>query len=132
MGCPWDALCFPACFSRQQSYMDIIYKMGELDNALSAAEFEWDRGNVDKNRERPRGAYVECEEVLLGRQFIITKDTAHSTEEDRYQVLGKTDEGRILFLAFTLRGNRIRVITARDANRKERKAYEKTEKSANL
>ena len=112
--------------------MDIIYNMGELDKALSAAEFEWDRGNIEKNWERHRVAYVECEEVLLGGQFIIAKDTAHSTEEDRYRVLGKTDEGRILFLAFTLRGGRIRVITARDANKKERKAYEEAEKSANL
>jgi len=106
--------------------------MGELDNTLSAAEFEWDRGNIDKNWERHHVAYVECEEVLLGGQFIITKDTAHSMEEDRYRVLGKTDEGRILFLAFTLRGGKIRVNTARDAHKKERKAYEEAEKSASL
>ncbi|MGD0488893.1 MAG: BrnT family toxin [Syntrophorhabdales bacterium] len=112
--------------------MDIIYNMDEPDKALSAAEFEWDRGNIEKNWERHRVAYVECEEVLLSGQFIITKDTAHSIAEDRYRVLGKTDEGRILFLAFTLRGGKIRVITARDANKKERKTYEEAEKSANL
>jgi len=55
---------------------------------------------------------------------LDAKDTAHSTKEDRYRALGKTDEGRTLFLAFTLRNGKIRVITARDANKKERKAYE--------
>jgi hypothetical protein len=62
--------------------MDIIYNVGELDKALSAAEFEWDRGNIGKNRERHRVAYVECEEVLLGGQIVISKE-AHSTQEDR-------------------------------------------------
>ncbi len=106
--------------------------MRELDKVFSAAEFEWDRGNIEKNWERHRVAYVECEEVLLNGQFIVSEDMAHSASEDRYRVLGKTDEGRILFLAFTLRGGKIRVITARDAHKKERKAYEKAEKSADL
>jgi uncharacterized DUF497 family protein len=112
--------------------MDIIYNMDELDKALSAAEFEWDRGNIEKNWERHRVAYVECEEVLLNGQLIISKDKAHSATEDRYRVLGKTDEGRVLFLAFTVRGDKMRVITARDANKKERKAYEEAKRSAAL
>jgi hypothetical protein len=112
--------------------MDVIYKMDELDRVLSAAEFEWDRGNIGKNWERHRVAYFECEEVLLNGQFIITKDTAHSATEDRYRVLGKTDEGRVLFLAFALRGDKIRVITARDVNKRERKAYEEAKKSTAL
>ncbi len=112
--------------------MDVIYNMNDLDKALSATEFEWDQANIEKNWERHRVAYVECEEVLLNGEFIISKDTAHSATEDRYRVLGKTDEGRILFLAFTLRGEKIRVITARDANKKERKAYEEAQKSAGV
>ena len=112
--------------------MDVIYNMNDLDKALSAAEFEWDQANIEKNGERHRVAYVECEEVLLNWEFIISKDTAHSATEDRYRVLGKTDEGRILFLAFTLRGEKVRVITARDANKKERKAYEEAQKSAGV
>lgn len=110
--------------------MDIIYNMDETDKVFSAVEFEWDQGNIEKNWERHRVAYVECEEVLLGGQFILSKDTAHSATEDRYRVLGKTDVGRILFVAFTLRGDKIRVITARDANKKERKAYEDAKKGA--
>jgi uncharacterized DUF497 family protein len=94
--------------------------------------FEWDKGNIDKNWEKHRVAYVECEELLLNGRFIVNKDTVHSANEDRYRVLGRTDDGRILFLVFTVRGDKIRVITARDANKKERKAYEKAEKSTSL
>ena len=72
------------------------------------------------------------EATSLPTVFIITKDTAHSATEDRYRVLGKTDEGRILFLTFALRGDKIRVITARDVNKRERKAYEEAKKSAAL
>ena len=63
---------------------------------------------------------------------IYNMDELDKAAEDRYRVLGKTDEGRMLFLVFTLRGGKIRVITARDAHKKERKAYEEAEKSANL
>jgi len=50
-------------------------------------------------------------------------DVAHSDLEDRWFVLGQTDTGRELFVVFTIRGESIRVISARDMSRKERKVY---------
>ncbi len=50
----------------------------------------------------------------------------HSEHEERFYALGQTDVGRRLFVVFTLRGRRIRVISARDVSRKERKVYKES------
>jgi uncharacterized DUF497 family protein len=85
--------------------------------------FEWDEGNIKKNWERHRVSYIECEEVFFNRPLIVQENEAHSKEEERYYVLGKTNDGRHLFVVFTIRHNKIRVITARDMSRKERRMY---------
>ena len=93
--------------------------------------FEWNKGNIEKNWERHKVSFVECEEVFFNKPFIVKEDKPHSKKEARYYVLGKTDMGRLLFVVFTIRGNKIRVISARDMNRKERKIYyEQIEKGA--
>lgn len=86
--------------------------------------FDWDRGNVEKNWKRHRVAWWECEQVFLNEPLLLSPDPAHSGGEGRFVALGKTDEGRELFLALTIRRRQIRVISARDMSRRERKAYE--------
>jgi uncharacterized protein len=101
--------------------------MKDWTDILSFAEgFEWDEGNIKKNWERHRVSHIECEEIFFNSPIIVKKDEPHSTSEDRYFVLGRTDAGRLLFIVVTLRGNKIRIISARDTNRKERKLYEET------
>lgn len=96
---------------------------------LSGLEgFDWDEGNIGKNWERHRVSHIECEEVFFNAPLIVNEDEPHSEREDRYYVLGKTDSGRLLFVVFTRRGNKIRIISARDMNRKERKVYEEATK----
>ena len=56
--------------------------------------------------------------------LIVANDVKHSEAERRYFVLGQTDDNRALFVAFTFRGDRIRVISARDMSRQERKVYQ--------
>ena len=85
--------------------------------------FEWDEGNIKKNWERHRVSYIECEEVFFNRPLIVQENKPHSKEEERYYVLGKTNDGRHLFVVFTIRHNKIRVITARDMSGKERRMY---------
>jgi len=97
-----------------------------------AKDFEWDEGNIKKNWERHRVSHIECEEIFFNRPIIVKNDEPHSTGEDRYFVLGKTDAGRLLFIVFTLRGNKIRIISARDINRKERKIYEETQEDTQV
>ena len=92
-----------------------------MDNLIG---FDWDEGNKQKNREKHQVDYTECEQVFFNKPLLISEDTKHSSQEKRYYVLGKSDTGRPLFLAFTIRSNRIRVISARDQSNKERKIYE--------
>lgn len=55
--------------------------------------------------------------------MIAAQDPAHSQMELRFFLLGQTDAGRLLFVAFTLRATLIRIISARDMSRKERRVY---------
>jgi len=87
--------------------------------------FVWDKGNTDKNWKKHRVTNTECEEVFFDENKVVLKDVLHSGREDRFIVLGKTREGRLLFAVFTVRRKKIRVISARDTNKKERKLYEK-------
>ena len=85
--------------------------------------FEWDEGNVTKNWEKHKVTRIECEQVFFNRPFVVGEDSKHSKREIRWYLLGQTDQGRLLFVVFTIRGNLIRVISARDMNKKERKQY---------
>jgi uncharacterized DUF497 family protein len=96
---------------------------------LSGLEgFDWDEGNIGKNWERHRVAHIECEEVFFNIPLIVKEDEPHSRLENSYYALGKADSGRLFFVVFTRRGNKIRVISARDMNRKERRVYEEVTK----
>lgn len=90
-------------------------------------EFEWDEGNQDKNWSKHSVTMAEAEQVFFDQQRKMSRDVGHSRREPRFVLIGKTKTGRILFITFTLRKTKIRVISARDLNpRKERRLYEKT------
>ena len=87
-------------------------------------EFEWDAWNVKKNEHKHHVTIIECEQIFADPLKRIMFDKLHSSKkETRFILLGSTEVGRVLFVAFTLRNNRIRVISARDLNRKERYLY---------
>lgn len=85
--------------------------------------FDWDQGNVEKNWLAHEVTPQEAEQAFFNRPLVVADDVKHSRTEKRYFVLGQTDEDRPLFIAFTVRKRRIRVISARDMNRKEKKVY---------
>ncbi len=85
--------------------------------------FEWDKGNIQKSRQKHNVSPAECEEVFFNSPLVVKHDESHSVEESRFFVLGQTDARRLLFVAFTIRSKKIRVISARDMSRKERQAY---------
>lgn len=89
----------------------------------TALEFEWDEGNIGKNQKH-EVEDKEAEEVFFDRHRYIFKDSVHSTNEERYRILGKTKRGRLLFVVFTKRRKKIRVISARNINKKEVPIYE--------
>jgi uncharacterized protein len=87
--------------------------------------FDWDDGNSRKN-DRHDVSMAEAEQVFFNAPVLVLPDPAHSQAEPRYHALGKTIDGRRLHVTFTLRsgGKLIRVISARDMSKKERKIYE--------
>ena len=100
--------------------------MDEFPEELAACTgFEWDAGNIDKNWERHQVSAGECEQVFFQRPIRIAPDTAHSQGEPRYAALGQTASGRRLPIVFKIRGTLIRVISARDMSRSERRTYER-------
>lgn len=88
--------------------------------------FQWDKGNERKNIKHGV-SQTEAEQIFVNEPLLILYDEKHSHKEICYHAIGKTNEGRILHIAFTLRTEKtkIRIISARDAHRKERCLYEK-------
>lgn len=86
--------------------------------------FDWDGGNLLKSWEKHGVSAAECEQVFFNRPLITGEDSDHSDAEFRWYALGLTDSGRQLFVVFTIRQNRIRVISARNMSRRERRVFE--------
>jgi len=90
--------------------------------------FDWDAGNHDKNWAKHRVSDSECEEICFNQPLVARHDPSRSDEEERFRALGQTDAGRRLFVAFTMRGKLLRVISAREMTRRERRFYASFEK----
>jgi uncharacterized DUF497 family protein len=102
--------------------------MSQNDPLAACIGFNWDEANAGKNWERHRVTPEEAEDVFFHDLFIVRSDPAHSKREKRYWALGKTAQGRRLFVAFTVRRKLIRVISARDMSRREDEEYHRHEK----
>ena len=102
--------------------------MINLDFLLECTGFDWDKNNANKNWLKHHVSPLESEQIFFNRPLIAADDVKHSKEEKRFYALGHTDTCRLLFVVFTVRNDKIRVISARDMNRKERKVYQYYEK----
>lgn len=87
-------------------------------------DFEWDRGNIDKNYKKHGITRDEAEQVFINNPVYFFEDKKHSKHEKRYGVFGITTTGKKLFIVYTFRNSKIRIINARSLSRKERKVYE--------
>lgn len=94
--------------------------------------FEWDDGNRDKNFIQHEVSFKECEEAFSDSQKKLFYDPKHSLKESRYLLFGKTENNKLLTIAFTIRNTYIRVISARDMSKKERYIYEKASKNSQI
>lgn len=88
-------------------------------------EFEWDEGNIDKSFIKHGITPKESEELFLDENVLFIEDIKHSQNEKRFIAIGQTSQGKILFAVFTIRNIKIRIISVRYANIKERREYEK-------
>ena len=87
-------------------------------------EFEWDKGNLEHIKKH-KVIYEECEQIFRNIPLFITEDDTHSQIEKRFRVYGKTHQDRVLCLIYIIRKHKIRVISARDQNKKERLQFKK-------
>lgn len=86
-------------------------------------EFEWDAGNREKNLFKHRVTNTECEETFFDPHKRVLKGVLRgdvSGAEKCYILIGQTKEKRALYIVFTIRGGKVRAISARDLNRRER------------
>lgn len=88
--------------------------------------FDWDEGNSRKNADKHDVSQAEAESIFFNDPLILAEDLRHSDREQRFNALGTTGQNRLLHVTFTLRrsGTTIRVISARDMHRRERRFYE--------
>jgi uncharacterized protein len=100
------------------------------DILLKCTGFEWDKHNSEKNKTKHNVTPGECEQVFFNLPLIVGDDEKHSETENRFYALGQTDSGRLLFLVFTVRKDKLRVISVRDMNKKERRVYQAHEEDS--
>lgn len=94
--------------------------------------FEWDKWNVDKIYLKHGITPKEAEEVFVSEDSYVFSDVRHSQNEERFVVLGKTLEKKNLFVVFTVRKDKVRIISARRMHESEVKKYEKAKKGAKI
>ena len=99
---------------------------------LQAEGFDWDSANTEKIINKHNVLPSEAEQVFFNEPLLLMDDINHSQKEARYHALGVTDDLRLLHVTFTFRskGTLVRVVSARDMHRKERKVYEQIEKNS--
>ena len=90
--------------------------------------FEWDPNKARTNIGIHGISFDEASTAFKDTLSLTIRDPLHSDEEDRFILIGNSHENRLLVVVHTERGNRIRIISARKATKKERKQYEESAK----
>jgi uncharacterized protein len=90
--------------------------------------FEWDSDKARKDIEIHDVSFDEASTAFGDALSLTIHDPLHSDEEDRFILIGNSYKNRLLVVVHTERGNKIRIISARKATKKERKQYEENAK----
>lgn len=99
--------------------MYCINKYMKIPDFSELEGFEWDLGNLEHIKKH-KVSSEECEQVFVYSEVKVSKDIKHSFLEERYKAFGTTLGRRSLAVIFTIRENKLRVLTARDQSKKER------------
>lgn len=94
--------------------------------------FDWDKGNSEKNWKKHQVKQTEIEEAFFNEPNFVNLDINHSDIESRFILLGRSTSEKLLFIVFTIRKEKIRVISARSMSRKERNIYENFKKNTEI
>jgi uncharacterized DUF497 family protein len=91
---------------------------------MGIMDFEWDPDKADRNLAKHRVSFPEAATVFGDPLAVTYFDPDHSLEEDRFLTFGHSNTGELLVVSHTDREDRIRIISAPRATRRERKSYE--------
>ncbi len=86
--------------------------------------FEWDNNKAESNFLRHSITFEEAVTVFADPYLLLTEDSKHSEQEEREWAMGEAENGSTIVVIFTMRGEQIRIISARKATKIERKKYE--------
>lgn len=87
-------------------------------------QFEWNTEKAEANLKKHQVSFDEAETVFDDPLFVIFADPDHSFEENRFIIMGESNQKRLLVVSYTERPPKTRLISAREATRPERKKYE--------
>ena len=88
--------------------------------------FEWDRGKDSANRRKHGVGFAEASTVFDDPLSMTIPDYDHDLDEERFVIVGMTSKRSLLIVVHTIRGERIRLISARSATKHEKYNYEET------
>jgi uncharacterized protein len=99
---------------------------GEQDDKIDirGIVFEWYPPKAQSNLEKHKVSFQEASTIFGDKNILELPDREHSEEEWRFIGVGRSDRDRLLFVNFTVRGDRVRIISARQAESWERREYE--------
>ena len=92
-----------------------------METTINDLVFEWDDEKNQINLRKHGVDFTDAAQIFFDENRIERRDEFHSDDEDRWQVIGMVNE--ILFVIYTERGENIRLISARRADKKERMEY---------
>lgn len=96
-----------------------------MDILRDPITFQWDKGNKDKNVKKHNVSNQEAEEAFINEPKFLLSDEKHSSEEEtRHMLWGRTNYNRFITVIFTIRAEKVRIISCRDMHKKERREYE--------
>ncbi len=90
-------------------------------------QFVWNSDKANANLRKHRVSFNEASTVFSDRLSVTFPDPQHSYGEERYVIIGLSSAGRVLIVAHTDRADQVRIISAREATRNERRFYENGE-----
>lgn len=111
-------MCFQQTWGRLQPFPDACARYAP------AVEYEWDPEKDRRNQRRHGVSFAEASTVFLDPHAATVGDDRYAFEEFRFRTTGYTMANRLIIVAHTDRGERIRIISAREVTRKERGQYE--------
>ena len=120
---PFAAILDNVVFCIYNVSMDIV----DLPEPL---EFEWDEANKNKIWLKHKVSAEECEEAFAAEYLFRQPDNLHSNKESRHILISRTKKLKYLFIVFTVRKNKVRIVSARHMHKREIKFYEKEARSA--